>query len=657
MKTGIAVRSAILASVSAITLVATAAFAEDVVELDTIVVKDDAAEQFQSLETSVEISRETIEEFQPVDLKQLFQVTPSVTTAGGSPASQKFYVHGIDQSKLSVTVDGARQKNNVWHHNGNLGINPLFLKSVDINDGVAPADGGPGALGGSVAFETVDAVDLLKEGQKMGALVSFGYDTNSMTLTGTGSAYGVVDGFEYVAALTRAEGQDYDDGSGNTELGTAADLWNGLGKLAYQSQEGHRFEFSGEYFRDDGYRRLRTNMGLVSADFNDNLYERLTTTFKYTLEGADGHFDPEVLLYYNRNKLERPSEPQYTRASGDFNSDLQSIGGHIQNRFHFGMGTVTAGVDFYHDHVDIERFWFPDDADETITNVGGYVQARLSPFEQLNISTGLRADFQSYRSVDDQTFDNFGLSPNVNVGVELIEGLTANAGYAYVFGGIEQAEAALFHAGDYTYAQDLDPTAAHNAKIGLTYRYNGLTLAGDLFYINMSNPVAYNFATRTRINGDDLISQGVDLSARYDWASAYVFAAYTHTDVKYGDRIALSSDYNNAVPVGDLFSLGAGYTFQEWDLTIGANAEIALEYSNSDLADNGYEDPLPGYEVVNIFAEWAPQYGMTDFKLRGEVNNLFDETYYSRGTFSATSRVIPVNSPGRSFMLTASAKF
>lgn len=657
MKTGIAVRSAILASVSAITLVATAAFAEDVVELDTIVVKDDAAEQFQSLETSVEISRETIEEFQPVDLKQLFQVTPSVTTAGGSPASQKFYVHGIDQSKLSVTVDGARQKNNVWHHNGNLGINPLFLKSVDINDGVAPADGGPGALGGSVAFETVDAVDLLEEGQKMGALVSFGYDTNSMTLTGTGSAYGVVDGFEYVAALTRAEGQDYDDGSGNTELGTAADLWNGLGKLAYQSQEGHRFEFSGEYFRDDGYRRLRTNMGLVSADFNDNLYERLTTTFKYTLEGADGYFDPEVLLYYNRNKLERPSEPQYTRASGDFNSDLQSIGGHIQNRFHFGMGTVTAGVDFYHDHVDIERFWFPDDADETITNVGGYVQARLSPFEQLDISTGLRADFQSYRSVDDQTFDNFGLSPNVNVGVELIEGLTANAGYAYVFGGIEQAEAALFHAGDYTYAQDLDPTAAHNAKIGLTYRYNGLTLAGDLFYINMSNPVAYNFATRTRINGDDLISQGVDLSARYDWASAYVFAAYTHTDVKYGDRIALSSDYNNAVPVGDLFSLGAGYTFQEWDLTIGANAEIALEYSNSDLADNGYEDPLPGYEVVNIFAEWAPQYGMTDFKLRGEVNNLFDETYYSRGTFSATSRVIPVNSPGRSFMFTASAKF
>lgn len=657
MRSGIARQAAVLASVSALALSVTAALAQEVHELETIVVKDNEADEFDTLETGVQITREEIEQTQPVDLKQLFQTTPSVATAGGSPASQKFYVHGIDQSKLNITVDGARQKNSVWHHNGNLGINPMFLKAVDINDGVAPADDGPGTLGGSVSFETVDAVDLLKEGQKLGALVSFGYDTNSMTLAGTGSAYGMAEGFEYLAALTRAEGQDYDDGDGFTELGTAADLWNGLGKFAYQSQEGHRFEVSGEYYRDDGFRRLRANMGLVTTDFNKNLYERLTTTFKYTLEGAEGNFDPEVLLYYNRNKLERPSQPQYTRPSGDFNSDLQSFGGHVQNRFHLAMGTVTAGVDFYHDHVDIERFRFTTDADETISNVGGYVQARLNPIERLSVSTGLRADFQHYQSVDDQTFDNFGVSPNINLGYEIIDGLTASAGYSYVFGGIEQAEAALFHARDYTYAGDLKPTTAHNAKVGLTYHYNGLALGAGLFYINMSDPVAYNFATATRINGDDLVSQGVDLTARYDWANAYVFAAYTHTDVQYGDRIALSNDFNNAVPVGDMFALGAGYTFEQWDLTVGANAEIALEYSNDDLAENGYENPLPGYEVVNIFAEWAPELRGTDFRLRGEVNNLFDETYFSRGTFSATSRVTPVNSPGRSFMLTATVKF
>lgn len=634
--------------------------AQDGQELETIVVKDGEAEKFETLETSVQITRQDIVNRQPVDLKQLFQSEPSIVTAGGSTASQKFYVHGIDQSKLNITVDGARQKNNVWHHNGNLGLDPMFLKAVDINDGVAPADHGPGTLGGSARFETVDAMDLLREGQKLGALVSFGYDTNSMTYTGTGAAYGATDGFEYLTTLTRAEGQDYDDGSGFTELGTAADLWNGLGKVAYQSAEGHRIEASGEYYRDDGYRRLRTNMGVVNTAFNDNLYERLTTTFKYTLEGADGNFDPEVLVYYNQNKLERPNGT-YGRASGDFNSDLKSIGGHIQNRFHLQMGTVTAGVDFYHDHVDIERFYFSTDADETITNVGGYVQARLTPMDRLDLSTGLRADFQSYHSVDNQTFDNFGLSPNINIGYEIIDGLTANAGYSYVFGGIEQSEAALFHSIDYTYADDLNPTTAHNAKVGLTYRKHGLTLGAELFYIKMFDTVAYEygpgFTSATRVNGDELVSQGFDLSARFDWSTAYVSAAFTHTNVEYGDRIAIFSDYNNAVPVGDMLTLGGGYTFTDWDLTVGANAEIAFEYSNQDLADNGYENPLKGYEVVNVFAEWAPKLGETEFKLRGEVNNLFDETYYSRGTFPATSRVTPVNSPGRSFMLTATAKF
>lgn len=650
-------RTTILASVSTLALTTGPALAEDVQELDVIVVQNRFAETFETLETSTQITQDDIQNRQPVDLKQLFQSTPSVSTAGGSTASQKFYVHGVDQSKLNVSIDGARQKNNVWHHNGNIGINPMFLKAVDINAGVAPADHGPGALGGSARFETVNATDLLKKGQELGALVSVGYDTNSETLTGTAAAYGALQGFDYLATLTRAEGQDYRDGDGDIEPGTAADLINGLGKISYQSQEGHRFALSGEYYRDDGYRRLRTNMGFVSNDFNDNLYERTTATFKYSLEGASGNFDPEVLLYYNRNQLERPSEPHYTRPMGDFNSDLQSIGGHAQNRFHLGMGTLTAGVDFYHDHAEVERFRFTSDAEETITNIGAYLQARLTPVEKLNVSAGVRADFQSYDAVDGQTFDNAGLSPNINVGYEILDGLSVNGGYSYVFGGIEQAETGLFHARDYTYASDLKPTTSHNAKVGLAYQYKGLTLGADLFYIKMYDTVDYVYSTSTRVNGDQLVSKGFDVSARYDWQNAFVSAAFTHTDVEYGDRNALFSDYNNAVPVGDILALGAGYTFEDWNLTIGANAEIAFEYSNQDLEDNGYENPLPGYEVVNIFAEWAPKLGSTDFTLRGEVNNLFDETYYSRGTFASSTRVTPVNSPGRSLMLTATAKF
>lgn len=201
----------------------------------------------------VNLSIEDIETWQPQDLKQLFMTTPSVTVAGGSAASQKFYVHGIDQSKLNVQIDGVRQKNNVWHHNGNIGLDPMFLKQVSVDAGVAPADWGPGALGGSVQFETVDARDLLEPGRTVGGMARLGYDTNSRSFKGTGAGYGLSEGFEVFAALSHEEGDDYENGDGLTEIGTAADMWNGLGKVAYQSQEGHRIAFSGEYFRD--YRR------------------------------------------------------------------------------------------------------------------------------------------------------------------------------------------------------------------------------------------------------------------------------------------------------------------------------------------------------------------------------------------------------------------
>ncbi|NBN65107.1 TonB-dependent receptor domain-containing protein [Pannonibacter tanglangensis] len=98
-------------------------------------------------------------------------------------------------------------------------------------------------------------------------------------------------------------------------------------------------------------------------------------------------------------------------------------------------------------------------------NVGAYTQARVSPIERLDISAGRRADFQSYRAVDGQTFDSAGVSPNLDVTYELLQGLKLQGGYGYVFSGLEQAETAFFHAANYLYAKTLNPTYAHAAAV------------------------------------------------------------------------------------------------------------------------------------------------------------------------------------------------
>lgn len=627
--------------------------AQEAVSLDPITVEATRTDPVSELAvTAQEIEREN-----PRDLKQLFQDDPAIAVAGGSVASQKFYLHGIDQSKLNVQIDGAQQKSNVWHHNGNLIVNPLVLKAVRVDSAVSPADAGPGALGGTVRFETKDVVDLVLPGRTLGGFLSTGFDTNSRTINVTGAGYGIHNGFDFLGLLTREEGQDYRNGLGKDEPGTAADLVSGLAKLGYESPEGHRFQVSQEYLQDQGYRRLRPNLGFVNPFFNYNEARRYTTTFRYLMTKPTDYYNPEVLFYYNQNDLDRPFG-NYGRPSGDFNSSTKSIGGKVQNTFGFALGSLTAGLDFDNTRVDVERFYFPNDAGEEAANIGAFLQARLRPTEPLFISTGLRVDHQRYRAVDGQDLQNSGLSPNLSAEYFLTKHVSIFGGYSYNFGGIELAETGFFHARNYTYAADLEPTTAHNFRSGIRLAsYHGFSAEAAYFHTLMHDPVAYDFDNAVRINGDDLRSQGIDLALRYDWDDAFISAKYTHADVRYGDRIALPSDYNNGTALGDLFTVSGAYTWQQYGLTVGASAEFALEVDDPDLRAAGFY-PINGYNVFNAFAEWKPtQPLLRNMTLRADVRNIFDEEYYSRGSYGKTDMVTPVYSPGRTFYLSANVKF
>ncbi|WP_084536534.1 TonB-dependent receptor domain-containing protein [Azospirillum halopraeferens] len=619
-----------------------------------------AGEALRIMETTGAISREEIDREQPLTLRDLFRNDPAVTVPSGSTAAQKIYVHGIDQNKLNVTVDGAPQRNNVWHHNGNLTLDPIFLKSATVEAGVAPADAGFGALAGAVHFTTKDARDLLLPGQTAGGTVILGYDTNPGTWRTTAAGYAAAQGFEILGMVSRARGDDYKTGAGYEEAGTAANLTAGLAKLAYESDRGHRFEVSGEVVNDEGIRRLRPNMGLIANPtgrlLNRSEATRTTATLRYRTTQPTDLFDPEISVYYNRNRLERPNDNRRPTAHGAFNADVESIGGTVQNSVAIPAGRLTVGIDAYRDDAFVERFHFATDAEERISGFGGFVQARVAPLDRLRLSTGLRLDHQSYRAVDGRTFDNTGLSPNLSAEVDVFGGVTAFAGYSYAWGGLEMAETALYHAGDYTYDPDLKPSRAHNVRGGLRYAEGGLSLEGALFRTVIHDPMAWNYTRLRRINGEDLKTQGFDLSASYSWGHAAVGATYARSDVTYGDRIALPGDYNTGIAVGDLITLRGHYTVESLRLTLGASAELALRLEDEDLRAAGFRDLEP-YQVVNLFAEWVPVASMPHWTLRAEANNLFDEAYASRSTYGQTAVIQPVLSEGRSFYLASTLKF
>lgn len=633
----------------------------DDLRLGAVVVEGDAVWEASGLAPAATISAQEIERRNPQNLQQIFETTPSVTVASGGPANQRLFVNGIDQSKVAIQIDGARQQNTVWHHNGDFGISPFFLKSLEVEEGVAPADAGFAALAGAIQAETKDVGDLLLPGQSLGGTLIGEYETNSNTYRVTTAAYGEAKGWELMGIFDRADGSDYKDGDGDTQTGTEENLYSGLAKLGYESQSGHRIVASGEYYYDKADRRLRPNLYLPSQPFlNENTAKRLTATVTYTNSKPSDLFNPDITLYYNRNVLERPNDNDYTRPSGDFNSYNDEIGGKAENVFSFDFGTVTAGADFFNTHVTVDRFHFDDSVSESIFDVGFYTQARVEPIEDLLVSTGLRVDVQSYHSVDDKRFNSVGASPNISAAYNLFEGFWVNAGYSYVFGGINQSEAALFHARDYAYSDDLKPSYAHNVKAGATYAIAGLSLGGNWFYTKMTNVEAYDYAASPslRVNGEDLISKGYNVFARYDWPTAFVSGAFNHTDLEYDGRTATPSDTNTANAVGDILALEAGVALPDYGVTFGSSAEIAFDFEDQDLLDAGFS-ALEDYQAWNLYATWAPVPLAPHLVLRFDVRNLLDQQYVPRGSFYALAPrgIEPVYAPGRSFLVSTTLQF
>lgn len=125
-----------------------------------------------------EISEEEIEQRNPQSIRDVFDGETSITTSGGAAIANKVFVNGVEESLLSVTIDGARQNKSAFHHTGSVLIDPALLKSVEVSKGLAPADAGPNALAGSLAYETKDAADLLQDGDNFGGMTTLTLGTN-----------------------------------------------------------------------------------------------------------------------------------------------------------------------------------------------------------------------------------------------------------------------------------------------------------------------------------------------------------------------------------------------------------------------------------------------------------------------------------------------
>lgn len=613
-----------------------------------------SASSMAGAQNTVGYGRDEVEALQPQDMKDLFRKESSVSVGGSIPVNQKVYVRGVEETALSVRVDGARQNNKVFHHNATNLIDPSLLKAVRVSAGVAAADDGPGALGGSLVYETVDVADLLAPDRALGGFVNGRYASNGDQVTSSASLYGRGNGLEFLGYLNHTEGNDYDDGEGNTVGFSAPGLISGMGKVAYENEQVGRFELSHEQVNDDAARPYRANLGGLTEGRpvpESRIYDltRQNTIFNYSRETGAGLWNPSLTIANNETTLDTREVPLNNPSSTIVYTGItESISATAKNSLHADFATIAIGVDYYEDTATFQFAGDPD-LEEQAENLGTFVQLRQPLGEAVKLSYGLRYDRQDFTGTDGSTHSDSGASGNLFGEFRLNDHFTLTAGYAEVWGGVALAENFILNgAWDYS---NLQAVEAANHTLGIRGQFNGFVAEANTFRTQIENGRVPSWG-----GGADLVADfdvdGYDMSIGYVASRGEITLKYANIKTERDGEPATSYDGNYfTAPLGEQITLNGLLDFPAMRVTLGLNARMALD--NDAVESSGAIQE--GYNLVDVYADYAPLEQLT---LRFAVDNLTDEDYTDRASYGQEfTTVRPLLEPGRSFIASARYTF
>ncbi|MDO1516963.1 MULTISPECIES: lactoferrin/transferrin family TonB-dependent receptor [unclassified Neisseria] len=151
---------------------------------------------------------------QVLGIRDLTRYDPSIAVVEqGRGASSGYSIRGVDRNRISLTVDGLPQIQSYTIKGtpaSSGAINEIEYENIteiEINKGANSAEQGSGALGGSLAFRTKEAKDIIKEGQNWGLNTKSAYSSKNNQFTQSIAAAGRLNGFEGMAVFTHRKGQ------------------------------------------------------------------------------------------------------------------------------------------------------------------------------------------------------------------------------------------------------------------------------------------------------------------------------------------------------------------------------------------------------------------------------------------------------------------
>ena len=653
----------LLSSLTALILMANNLNAQEATEIEDVTVWET-----QVISSSLNLGENAIETKQADHLSDLLRDLPGVEVGGSHSINNRINMRGLQDEDLSITLDGAKIQNvNMFHHIGNLLINPDILKKADIQVGTNSVVSG--SLGGSVAFETKDGKDMLDKGKDFGARVSSTYNSNDSlggSITGYGKVSNDVDFLVYHNYLNK---NNWKDGEGKKSFGSDGNIQNTLTKLGYNLNDAQRVSISYDTLTDEGDYFPRPDMGSnanaaltgVGKTF-DTEYTRETITLKHELNLGD-KLVLDTTVYSNENELERDENwvggarsprPDFI---GTLKGEVKTVGLNTKAQSNMDvlttLNTFTYGLTYDEQTSKVSwngaKYGKDEEAKETAT----FVEDAIDFNNGLVITPGVRyTNYKldsSYGDINDNEF-TYGLAGEY----ALSETVTLQASGTTLYKGVPMVDVLASDRTVMTESGDLKAETGLNKEVGFTYMNDNVLNADKVgfsfkyFRTDIKDVIqAWDGNTPIIFNNGDLELKGFEASFKFIKGDVSTLIALSKSDTEFS-ATQRASNYEQ----GDKVTVGVDYKITP---LVDVSWNSIFVKGSGDGVDSLEKT---GYGVHDASIKYIPEINKNLSVIAG-IDNIFDKEYiahtsrndYSRGIFLGDYE------PGRSYKVTLAYKF
>ena len=634
--------------------------------LQTITVTANSSARQKAQEGSVYIEDYTPAQ-QASHLSDFLNVVPGVTVGGTSAVNQRIRIRGLEDSNLKVTIDGARQEGKLFYHMGDLTLDPDLLKQADVAVGNNSVTLGNDAIGGAVAFTTVDAADLLKPNQRIGAKVHAGYASNNDELLTSATVFAApTDSVDLLAYYGKRDTDSGEDGNGR-ELFEDSKTESILLKAGAYIANDHHIGANFSQTEKKGIFPFRPDFPSRSEPPIPQQVKRDTYGIDYKFNPSNPLIDIDTNVYQTKTRILRDSE-YLTDPGFDFNAQVKTTGAKIQNTSNIdtniGTHKLISGVEHYKKESEMERDFIKKGSDEA-TNTSIYLEDQWKN-GKLTLTPGVRYD--RYKSPEfiagGKTYDN--VVGALAASYEIAPLTQVFASYTQLFNGPDLSQTIFNSDGDKTYVNNnLKAEEGSNAEVGIVKTLRDLTVAGDAlqlsgkyFETNIENYIEFVRSGGTRVGLDcatglsggecqgvvnkdeDYKIKGVELAADYKMNDFSMGLSYSRARSKGEDTgYSIPSVTGSSSESGDRYMVNLAYAPTETTDLGWRSTYVASVMPNT----AGNDIKKPSYDVHDIFMNYSPRQ-VEGLKATVGVYNIFDEAYASH-----SSRLNPIDDVATDF--------